>query len=239
MQVEVALRSPTAGVVVFAQTQLIEPHLATLLRARVVAHTNHHRLYLAERRVTHHRNLVLRLVRIVCREQAVVRCLSVGLRLVAFLLEVGQLLEVDVQHVLLGPNLSCFGCGVAVILARRCELQRNLVLIEVALIVRTETYEYGELSVFQSGGVLLEGVGMHEHLQTLILTDVQRGVLIYRLCLARTERCDGHGKRLLVVLHELRLRRVLSALDARRQNVVDGLLVSVLFYVDSRNSQSS
>ena len=80
---------------------------------------------------------------------------------------------------------------------------------------------------------------MHEHLQTLILTDVQRGVLIYRLCLARTERCDGHGKRLLVVLHELRLRRILSALDARRQYVVDGLLVSVLFYVDSRNSQSS
>ena len=54
----------------------------------------------------------------------------------------------------------------------RCELQRNLVLIEVVLVVGTEAHEYRKLSVIEIRSVLLERVGMHVHLQSLVLTHV-------------------------------------------------------------------
>ena len=231
LQIERALCSPTARVVELLQSKLIHPDLTTLHLSRVVAHTDDHSLHLSERRITHHRDAVLRLVGVVRRVDAVVRSLSVCLGFVALLLQAGELGEGDVEHVLLGPYGAGVGSRVASVLAGLGELQRNLVLVEVALIVGAETYEYRQLSVLKIRLVGLESVGVNEHLQTLVLSEVERCVLVHRLCLAGAERGDAHRECLLVVLHELRLRWVLSALDARRQDIVDRLLVVVLLDV--------
>ena len=63
------------------------------------------------------------------------------------------------------------------------ELQRNLILIVVALIVATKAHEHCQLIVLQLCGVLLQCVGMHKHLYSFILTKVERGLLINSLCL--------------------------------------------------------
>ena len=44
---------------------------------------------------------------------------------------------------------------------------------------------------------------MHEHLKALILSHIERHVLIYRLCLARGEIIDHDVHRLFVLLSEL------------------------------------
>ena len=121
----------------------------------------------------------------------------------------------------------------------RCELQRNLILVEVVLVVGTEAYEYRKLSVFKICHVLLERVGMHEHLQSLVLTHVDRRVLIHSLRLARSEIVDCHRQCLLIALYKLRLRGVLLARYARRQNVVDRCLVVVLLDVDGTHLKTS
>ncbi|CDD05928.1 unknown [Prevotella sp. CAG:592] len=111
------------------------------------------------------------------------------------------------------------------------ELQRNLIFVEVALVVGTESHEHRQLVVLQVCGVLFEGVGMHEHLQTLILSEVEVRVLVYCLCLTVREVCHLYVERLLVALCELRLRRVLLSTDARRQHVVHRHSVVVLLDV--------
>ena len=153
------------------------------------------------------------------------------LRLVAFLLQASELRESYVEHVLLGPHGASVGSREASVLAGLGQLQRYLVLVEVALVVGTETYEHRQLSVLKACLVGLESIGVHEHLQTLVLSEVERCVLVHRLRLACAERGYAHRECLLVVLNKLWLRGVLSALDARRQDIVDGLLVVVLLDV--------
>ena len=72
---------------------------------------------------------------------------------------------------------------------------------------------------------------MHKHLQTLVLTEVQRGILIHSFRLTAGQVGHGHGKRLLVVLDELRLCRVLTTPYSRRKHVVHRCLVVVLLNV--------
>ena len=228
LQVERALCSPTARVVEFLQSEFVHPDLTTLHLARVVAHTDDHCLHLAQRRITHHRDAVLRLVGVVRRVESVERSLSVRLRLVAFLLQASELRESYVEHVLLGPYGASIGSRETSVLAWLGQLQRYLVLVEVALVVGTETYEHRQLSVLKVSLVGLESIGVHEHLQAFVLSEVERCVLVHRLRLACAERGYAHRECLLVVLNELWLRGVLSALDARRQDIVDGLLVVVL-----------
>ena len=68
---------------------------------------------------------------------------------------------------------------------------------------------------------------MCEHLDALVLAEIEGGVLIDCLRLARAQAVDRHSQSLLVALHELRLRRILLARDARRENIVDRHLVGV------------
>ena len=74
---------------------------------------------------------------------------------------------------------------------------------------------------------------MHKHLHALILPEVVVQVLVHGFRLTLAQVVHGETQRLLVVLHELRLRGVGGAVDARGQGVGHGLAVGVLFYVDS------
>ena len=165
LNVEVALRSPASRTVVVLKAQLVDPHLATLSTCRIVAHTDYHRLHIAKRRVADNSDTVLRIIGIVSRVRTIVRGLSYCLRLVALTLQSGEERQRNVEHIALGPHLQTVGSRVfVVVVAMRCELQRNLILVEVVLVVGTEAYEYRKLSVFKICHVLLERVGMHEHL---------------------------------------------------------------------------
>ncbi len=65
LHIEVSVGSPTSRVVVFLQSQLIEPHFATLLFASQVPDTDDEGLHLSERGVTHNGNLVLRVALVI------------------------------------------------------------------------------------------------------------------------------------------------------------------------------
>ena len=90
LYIQVTLCRPTAFVVVFQQTKLIDPHLTRLHFARFVAHTNHHGLHLAQRRVTHHADFVVGFVGIVVRINPIIRCLSLRFIFVSLPLEIGE-----------------------------------------------------------------------------------------------------------------------------------------------------
>ena len=72
LHIQVALRGPAALVAVFLQAQLVHPDFARLLRSAEVSHADNHRFHLAERRVAHNANFILRTVGVVLRVEAVV-----------------------------------------------------------------------------------------------------------------------------------------------------------------------
>ena len=52
--------------------------------------------------------------------------------------------------------------------------------------------EYGELVVGEHGSVLLKGVGVDEHLQALVLSEVYGVGFVHGLCLTLLQVVDGH-----------------------------------------------
>ena len=72
---------------------------------------------------------------------------------------------------------------------------------------------------------------MHEELEVLVATEVEVRVLIDGTCIAASEVFDRERKCLFVVLQHLILSRFDGAADARRQNVVNGVLIIVFFEV--------
>ena len=167
-----------------------------------VAHTYHHRLHLAQGGIAHHGHLVARTVAVVVGEGGGIGSGTLGLGLVAGLLQGSKYGEVDVEHVLFGPYGGALGIGID-LLGR--ELQRYLIFIIVALVVAAEAHEDGELVVLQVGDILQEGVGVDEHLQTLVLAQVEGSLLVDRLRLAAAEVLHNHAHRLFVALHQLGL----------------------------------
>ena len=213
------------------QTQLVDPHLHTLDLSGIVAHAYHHGFHLSECRITHDGDLVVGMVgvvgRIGCREGS--HALRLGL--VARLLECGEDGERHVEHVLLGPHGTAVLVAVsAVVVACRCELQRYFVLVVVVLVVASQTDEHRSLVVLQRGDILLQGIGVYKHLHAFVLSQVEGGVLVHRLGLARAQVLGHEAERLLVGLDELWLRGVLLALYARWQHVVDRCLLGILLY---------
>ena len=161
------------------------------------------------------------------------------LRLVALLLEGGEDGERHVEHVVLRPYRLAVFERTAIVLAFRCQLERYLILIVVVLVVATQADEHSQLVVLQLGGVLCQGIGMGKHLYALVLAQVEGGVLIHCLRLARIHVLYHETQSLLVVLHELCLRWVLTTSDAWRQDVVDWLLLGILLDTHGTRLQGS
>ena len=186
LHIEVAVSCPAAGTVVFLQSQFIDPHLPAFLFSGEVAYADDHRFDLAQRRITHHRHFIVRMVGIVRLVRPCEGRRAKGACPVTLPLHIGEEGERDVEHVVFRPYLLDIGDIVPAVFVAWCrELKRDLIFIVVALVVGAETDEDGELIVLQVRGVRLLGVGMDEHLDALVLAYVERRVLIHTLCLTR------------------------------------------------------
>ena len=191
LDVEIAVGSPSATVVVFLETELIDPHLAALHITGEVADTDNHRLHLAKGGIAENGNLVVGVVGIIGRVRSGIGGRTEGPRLVALLFDIGEDGEGHIEHVVVGPHLKDVAEVIAVVVRSRCrELQWYLIFIVVALIVGTEPNEDRQLVVLQIGCIDLFGIGMNEHLQTLVLSHVESCILIDALRLSRREIVD-------------------------------------------------
>ena len=230
LHVQVALGGPAAVVVVAFHAQLVHPHLHAVGLLAVVAHTDHHRLDLAQRWVTHHADLVVWAVIVVGGVEVGVAGGTLGAGFVALMLHGGEFLKVDVEHVLLWPHgLAALG-GVGVVVAGRGQHQRNLIFIVVALVVGTHTQEHAHLVVLKLG-VTFHRVGVDEHLQVLVLAKVVVQGFVNGTGVTGGEVLHLNHQCLLVLLAQLWLLRILNAGHTWRQHVVHWHLVVVLFDV--------
>ena len=233
LYVQVARCRPTAIGIDLLQAQLVDPHLAGLDTTRQVAHTNHHRLHLTERRVAENSHEVA-VVLVVLAELGGIAGSAQCTSLVAGLLQLGELGEVDVEHVFLRPHgTTVVEIIFIIVVAVGRQFQRDEVFVVVVTIVVTQTDEHCQLVVLQTSHVVDDVVGMNEHLQMLVATQVEGGVMINGLRLTLRDVSDHHAQCLLVSLGELWLRGVGDTRDAGRQHVVDRTAVVVLLDIDS------
>ena len=68
MHIECTGSGPAAIIADIHQAQLIDPYLTGLQAARYIAHTDHHGLHLAQRRITHDADAVVQIVRVIVGE---------------------------------------------------------------------------------------------------------------------------------------------------------------------------
>ena len=220
--------------------ELVDPDFSTLHLIRIVSHTYHQRLYLAQARIAHDGDPVARMFCIHHHIRCHIGSHASSLRLVALLLEAGKYAQGYIEHILLRPDQLSVGRTVAVIIAARFgQLERNLILIVIVLIVAAQTDEDRQLAVLQIGGVLLQGIGMGKHLDALVLAEIEGRVLIYRLCLAMGQILHHQTQSLLVCLDKLWLRWVLLAADTRRKHIVDRCLLGIFLQTDCTRLQGS
>ena len=223
---------PAAVVIAVHESQLVHPHLTRLHIAGDITHTDHHHLHLAQRRISQHAYLVGRAVGIVFAIDLVERGGTRRLRQVTGFLQVGEDIEVHVEHIRRWPHHLAVGCGVfAVVAAVGGQLQRYQVLIVVVLVVATHTDEYRQLMILQVGGIGHQVVGVYEHLHVLILAEVEASIAIDGLRLTLLQVLHHHVERLLVALHKLWLRGVGDTADTWGQHIVHGLFVVALLDV--------
>ena len=163
-------------------------------------------------------------------------CLS----LITLLLEIGKDAESHIKHILFRPNQFTVGRHITVVIAARSRKgERNLIFIIVILIVATQTDEDCQLPILQICGILLQGIGMGKHLDTLILTEVEGSILVYRLSLSTGQVPDNKTQSLLVGFNQLWLARILFTADAWRQYVIDRSLLSIFLQIHGTSLQGS
>ena len=224
--------SHTALLVEFTESHFVNPYLTAAHLHTVVADTYHDTLYLLQRRITQHRDTILRLtVRLVVddiRNRVTHIRITRTLSLVAFGLRIGQHLEREIEIVGGRPYFVSVILVVVVIHSRLGQCQRNLVLVVVILQVGTQAHETGQVSTAQIR-VFLHSLSVHKHLETLVVSHVVGRVLIYRTSIFRRQVMYPQHHRLFVQRNELRLTRVGLTRYSRRQHVVNRRLAGVLF----------
>ena len=182
MHVQSSLCCPAAFVIILFQSEFVDPYLTRLDTTGKVSHTDNHGLHLTQRRITHHRDLVLRFVFRIVRILSVIRSLPSCLRDVTLFLQLRKDAERYIEHILLGPHLPLVGNAVTIIVAARlCQFQRYLILIVIILVVGAKTNEQSQLVIRKIRDILLHGIGMHKHLQSAVLAQVNIRILIHRL----------------------------------------------------------
>ena len=154
------------------------------------------------------------------------------------MLGIGEEVEVDVNHVFFRPYCHTALRSVGVVSAFWRELQWHLIFVVVALVVASQSDECAHLVVLYAL-VAFECVGMDEHLQVLVLAEVEVHGLVHTASIARRKVFDNDGERLLILLSDLRLAWVGDTTDAWRQYIVHRSLVVVLFDVYSCSAHCS
>ena len=231
--VEVALCCPSALVVEAEQAHFVHPNGSRFGGGCVVAHTNHHHLYLAQRGATHNANSVFGVILVVLAVYGGVvhpAALAVA-QGVAFYLYVCEFCQWDVYHILLRPHNGCSTLAVAVVRAVGGDVERYLVFVVVALVVGTQAHEYRKVVVGELCDINLGRLGVHIQLYALILAYIQVALFVNgtRLLAAQVVHLQREG--LLVVLAQLRLAGVYDAAYSGGQHIVHGFSVAVFLYV--------
>ena len=203
LNVELPTCSPTTFVVELEQTHFVHPHFTALLAVREVAHTDYHRLYLAQCWITHHADTVGRTFIVVHRELLIIACRSVSASLVALLLHICEHRNRHIEHIFYWPNRLTVLSRILVVLLFGRQFQRYFVFIVVVLVVGTQTNKHRQLIVGKVGNVRFERIGVHKHLQTLVLANIERSVFINRFRFLVAQIVHRHCQRLFVALHKL------------------------------------
>ena len=239
LHVKCSRGSPATLIVCLKQAHLVHPYLTRFWISRDVAHTNNHGLYLTQRRITHHRNLIVGFAWVVIGKLPVVWCTAQRLWLIASLFNFRKHRQVYVEHILFWPHRLTVYCRILVVLPLWSKLQRYLVFVVVALIVTAKAHKQCQLVVLQIGGVLLKSIGMNKHLNALIKSQIEIMVLVHCLCLIARQVLYGQVHSLLVLLNQLWLLWVCNTGDARRQHIVYWLLVVIFLYIHGAHLKST
>ena len=80
---------------------------------------------------------------------------------------------------------------------------------------------------------------MHKHLQALVTTQIKRGVFVNGLRFAMAQMVDNHIQRSFIAFNQLRLRRILLAIDTRRNDIIHGRFLGILLNTDSAHRHCS
>ena len=150
---------------------------------------------------------------------------------VAVLLHLWQQVEVQVEHVLLGPHLQAVGGTVGAVVASRGHHKRYFIFIVVVLHIRTQADEHRHITVLETSGIVNKCFVVHKHLQTLVDAQVKARVPVHATGITCLQVFDLHLHRLLIELSNLRLTRVDDSAHARWQHIVHRLARSVLLNV--------
>ena len=204
LHIQVALCRPSALVGEILHTEFVDPHFHTTCTTSIVAYTNHHGLYFAQRRIADNTDFVVGAVLIVGIVNLCVTGCAFSFCLVAFMLQGCEGAEVNIEHVLLRPNSLTTLCSVGVIVTIGGEFERYFVFVIVALVVATNAEEKTHLIVLKFC-VTLHCVGMDKHLQMLVVAQVFIEGLINGTSIACGKVLHGECQSLFVILGELRL----------------------------------
>ena len=131
-------------------------------------------------------------------------------------LDIRQRLQGDVHHVLLRPHYLLVVGIIRRVTTLRRDLQRNRIFVIVVRVIGTQTNEGPKVSIRQSGNVVNESFGMCEELKTSVLAKIVIGRLVNSHSVLRTQTCNLHGKRLLVLLAKLGLAGISHTGNTRR-----------------------
>ena len=176
---------PTTIVDCILQTQLVDPHLARFDGSREVTDTNHHGFDFTQRRISQHGDAVVRLVRVVIGERHRITGGTHCTRLVARLLDLREDAKVDIEHVSQRPNGTAVVHIIFIVVTTVwSQFQGYDILIVVVLIVTTHADEDRQLVILQTCGIVEQVVGMDEHLEVFILTQVKNRIAVDSLGLA-------------------------------------------------------
>ena len=82
------------------------------------------------------------------REELIIGSVARGLCLITRFLQAGEYIQIDIEIIRLWPYLLTIGGGVfAIVVTIGGQFQRNQILVEVVLIIATQTDKHSQLSI--------------------------------------------------------------------------------------------
>ena len=133
----------TTLLIELAQAQLIHPDLGAYLIVGLVAHTDHDRLHILQRRITQYGDLVVQVFRVIGLVWYRIAHIAIArsLRTIALHLGFHQGLQIKVKRILWQPYFLAICQYIFVVHTLWSQIQRYLIFIVVVLQVRTQTDE--------------------------------------------------------------------------------------------------
>ena len=198
----------------------------------IISHTYHNGLYVLQRWITQHSNLILLLLRVIhfIRNRISHIGISRTLRTIARHLCIRKHAQWEIKGVLLQPHFQSIFRTFVIVQSLWSEMQRNLILVIVILQVRTQTNETRQIFILYRLKVW-HTFCVHEHLQSLVLTHIIGHILIHstRIFWLQIIHFQHHG--LFILCNQLCLSWVCLTGDTWRQNVVHWRTVWILLYI--------